>query len=522
MEETFFKLPTSPEAFGVKLPAANLRRIDFTALEFDNIVRAAVEYIKTYYPDAFNDFVDNNGIIMLVDLIAFIGSTIAERGDVLVQESFLPTSFSEEAVANHLALIDEQINAATPATVDVEVSVPTPLSTTLNVLAGTTFSLAGPDGNSLIYEIYKAPNNWTDSVSILPGKRGVIAFGIEGKFETPYEAISSGGPDQEIDILNDKNILDEPIFVDVTTTNITIRWTRVDVIERSKPEDNVYEIVRIEGGIKIKFGDDVAGKAPLSGESIKVTYRTGGGTRGRIGSGRINESKPIQPEPPASAPVQVTFKNNNPSVGGYDREALDAAKKRAPKEAATLNAAVSGSDYAQLATGFSHPVYGSVLKAVATVRTSINANIVEVYALVEGAEEPVKPSVGLKKGLKTYLEEKNVITDEVNVLDGAIKRVDVNANIVMSRNIDAAIVKSRVETAIDNFFGVANWEMGEELYLSDLYSAIQQIDGVKFVAIFSPVDDILKTNKLAAIDEDGIGENELIILGEKQLRFYFE
>jgi len=522
MQETFFDLPNTPEAFGVKLPEASLRRINFSALEFNNLIRACVEYIRTYYPDQFNDWVENNGIVMLMDLVAYVGSIISERADVLVEESFLPTSFTEEAVANHLSLINEAINPATPATVDVEVSVTSALPTSLNVPAGTTFNLTGPDEQALTYEIYRAPDNWTDSIQILPGKRGIVAFGIEGRFETPYEVVSSGGPNQEITITSDGNILDSPIFVDIITNNVTTRWNRVDVVERSGPEDEVYEVVRLENGIKIKFGDDIAGKAPLSGETIRTTYRVGGGIRGRIGSNRINESRPINPEPPASAAVEVTFRNTNPSSGGEDRETLNNAKKRAPRESATLNAAVSGSDYAEMASGFSHPVYGAVLKSVAAVRTSLNANIVEVYVLAEGAEGPVKPSAGLKQGLVSYLEEINVITDEVRVMDGEIKRIDINANIVMSRNSDASVVKNNVEDAIDNFFDVANFELGEELYLSDVYNVIQQVDGVKFVTIFSPTDDILKTNQLADPAAFGVGENELIVLGEKQLRFYFE
>jgi len=522
LEETFFQLPTSPEEFGVKLPTADLRRINFTALEFDTIVRAAVEYIKTYYPGQFNDFVENNGIVMMIDLIAFIGSAIAERGDVLVQESFLPTSFSEEAVSNHLNLINEELRRATSAVVDIEVSVASPLPTAINIPAGIAFNLTGADGDLLTFELFRAPDNWTDPIQIPPGKRGVVAYGIEGMFETPVVAISAGGPNQTIDVLNDKNILDSPTLVDVRSGASTSRWERVSIIERANPNDEVYEVRTIEGGVRFVFGDDIAGKALLAGEEITITYRTGGGSRGQIGSNRINESRPIQPEPPASATVEVTFRNLNPSTGGLDAETLDDAKKRAPRQAATLGAAVSGSDYAELASGYSHPVFGSVQKAIAAVKTSLNANVVELYILAVGESEPVKPSVGLKNGLKTYLEETNVITDEVRVEDGALKRVDVTANVIMSRNSDAALVKDQVDTAIDNFFANTNFDMGQEFYLSDLYSTIQSIDGVKMAAIFTPTDDILATDKLAGEDERGVGVNELIILGQKQLNFYYE
>ncbi len=68
MADTLFNLPDSPEEFGVVLPPADLRRIDFSALDFPTLRRVVIEYIKTYYPDRFNDFSTNNGIIMLTEI----------------------------------------------------------------------------------------------------------------------------------------------------------------------------------------------------------------------------------------------------------------------------------------------------------------------------------------------------------------------------------------------------------------------------------------------------------------------
>jgi len=521
-EETFFDLPNVPDDFGVKLPTADLRRIQFTALDYDTLLRAAIEYIRTYYPTQFNDFVDNNGIIMLVDLLSFLGSIISERGEVLAQESFLPSTFTREATSSHLKIINEALRAATSAVVDVEVSVPSPLPTTLQIPAGTLFNLTGADGKLLTYEIYRAPDNWVDPIQVLPTKRGVVAFGIEGKFDTPKVVVSAGGANQTIDIISDQNVLSAPIFVDVKSGAVTRRWTQIAVIERAGPEDEVFEVIRIEKGIKVLFGDDRAGRALISGEEITTTYRIGGGSRGRIGSGRINESRPFQPDPPASAPVEVTFRNLRPSQGGLDEENIEDAKKRAPRESATLNAAVSGPDYAQKASGYSHPVFGSVLKSVATVRTSLNANIVEMYVLADGEDGPVKPSLGLKNGLSVFLEEINAPTDEVRVLDGEIKRIRLEMDVIMDKDADAPVVKDQVETAIANFFNPKNFELGKELYLDDITTPVKMIDGVKFTRVFDPADDILKTNKLADPAAFGIGLNEMIVLGEQQIRFYFE
>ena len=261
----------------------------------------------------------------------------------------------------------------------------------------------------------------------------------------------------------------------------------------------------------------------MAGQTITVKYRNGGGIRGRIGAGIINESRPISPQPPFTAAVDVTFRNLTASSGGTETESLADAKRRAPREFATHGNAVTDSDYAHICSQFSHPVFGSVLKAVATIRTSLNANLVETYVLAQGpGNVPVAPSAGLKKGLITYLEERNVLTDEVRVMDGAIKPIDVQANVVMASNADAGTVKEQVNAVVNDFFGINNFDIGQGLYYSQLLAAMQRVDGVQFVDLFKPSDDVLPTKKIADPKNPGIGFNELITIGSKEIRFYFE
>lgn len=550
MTETVFNLPTEPQEFGIILPPAELRRINFSALDFVTLRRALVEYIKTYFPNDFNDFVASNGAIMFMELTAAVGNILSERSDILVDESFLPTAQTKEAVINHLTLINQQIQRATPAVVDIEVTINSAAQTQLSLPSGLRFNLVGADGLPLVYELYRAPNDFTSNIVIPPSKRGVIAFGIEGSFGDPVIVESAGGPDQEIEIL-DVNVLDNPIFVDVATGDSTTSYTRVTSIERYNSNDEVFEVRFLEDRAKIVFGDDVAGKAPLAGQTITVRYRTGGGIRGRIGTNTINETRPIVPVAPASAPVEVLFRNPSPSSGGTDEESLEAAKARAPKDAATLNSATTGEDYAQLSSTFAHPVFGSVLKAVAVLRTGvenaasiaqmvrsaasidaavaildanfINRNIVELYVLAEGPDGiPVKPSAGLKQGLTQFFSEISVLTDEIRVLDGDIKSVNFRANVIMSRTSDAGTIRESVNKVVNDFFATENFDMGQALYISKLYEAIQSVPGVKFVKIFEPADDILPTKELSESGSIGVGFNELITLGEKNILFFFE
>jgi len=520
---TLFRLPISPDDFGVLLPPADLRRIRFSALDFTAARRAIIEYIKSYYPNDFNDFVASNGVIMLMEIIAAETAKLALRGDLLISEAFMPTCQTEEALANHLALINQSIRRQTSATVDIQITVVNPVLTNIEIPAGTKLTATGPDNKQVIYEVYAAPGDFSSKIILPAGKRGVIAFGIEGQFASPQSFTSSGGSFQTFDII-DETMLTSPVLVTVTTADVSEDWRVVNQpIELYGPTDKVVEVNFLGNKATLRFGDDNTGKALLSGQVVSVRYRSGGGVRGRIGTGTLNQSWQLTPLPPANAPVQVSFTNPIPSTGGTDKETLTQAKKRAPRDFAVRSAIVTADDYAQAASSFSHPVFGTVAKAVATLRSSLNANLIEIYCLALGADgELVTPSAGLKRGLTTFMEDLNVLTDQVNVLDGAIKPVNVTMNVVVSKNADATVIKSRVEKTISDFFDTSNWQMGEPFYLSNLVELIEGIDGVAYVDLFEPADNILPTRALGVAGSPGVGFNELIVEGERTIRYYYE
>jgi hypothetical protein len=522
-EEILFKLPTEPDEFGVVLPASNLRRLDFSGLDYDTARRAIIEYIQTYFPEEFNDFVASNGIIMIMEIVAGVTSKLSLRADLLANESFLPTAISEEAVINHLALINQRIKRQTPATTDIECAVDNPLFTDLRIPAGTQFTAIGSDEQQIIYEIYRAPGDWFGDIIIPAGKRGVIAWGIEGQFLAPFNELSAGGANQRYTIIAN-DVLESPLFCTVTVGNISEEWRVItEPLARYGPNDKVVEANFFSNRVVFTFGDDVTGKSPIAGSNISFRYRTGGGKRGRIGVNQIDAFRQLQPNPPANAAVLVRFRNITPSVGGTDSESVASAKKRAPRDFAVQRSIVTSTDYVQSASSFSHPVYGTVSKAVAVVRTSLNTNRIEIYVLAEGPDDtPVAPSAGLKTGLATYISSLNVLTDHVVILDGVLRPVDIDMNVVIDRNSDASIVKVRVENAIDEFFNISNWDMGEPFYISNFIEAIESIDGVTYVDLFSPSDNILQSGKLSSErDSSSIGINELIIEGQRTTNYYY-
>jgi hypothetical protein len=57
-----------------------------------------IDYIRTYYPEDFNDFIESSEYIALIDLIAFLGQSLAFRVDLNSRENFLETAERRDSV----------------------------------------------------------------------------------------------------------------------------------------------------------------------------------------------------------------------------------------------------------------------------------------------------------------------------------------------------------------------------------------------------------------------------------------
>ena len=309
--------------------------------------------------------------------------------------------------------------------------------------------------------------------------------------------------------------------------NVASFYTPIfDPIERYGPNDSVAEVTVSSTGITIQFGDDITGRSPKIGSVITVTYRKGGGIRGRIGAFVLDTMKQMRANPPASAPVSVRFRNITAAVGGTDRESLADAKRRAPKDYALQRSIVTSADYAQAAKSFSHPAFGTVAKAVAGARIGLRASIVDLYILALGSNGLSSPSAGLKKGLETYVNSLNVMTDTVVIHDGSMKKVSLKANVILNRGAEASVVKEKTEAMITAYFDIANWEMGQSFYISSLVEAIQSVDGVLYVDVFSPANNILSEPTIASESSptavNRIGTNEIVVLDSRETNYYYE
>ena len=72
--------------------------IDYTAYDFDTLKQALVNYIQTYYPEDFNDYIESSEFIAIIELIAYLGTSLAFRTDLNSRENFIDTAQRRESI----------------------------------------------------------------------------------------------------------------------------------------------------------------------------------------------------------------------------------------------------------------------------------------------------------------------------------------------------------------------------------------------------------------------------------------
>lgn len=84
------------------------REIDFQAYDFQTIRRTMIDYLRTYYPEDFNDYIESSEYIALIDLIAYIAQSLSFRADLNARENFLETAERRDSILRIAKMLNYQ------------------------------------------------------------------------------------------------------------------------------------------------------------------------------------------------------------------------------------------------------------------------------------------------------------------------------------------------------------------------------------------------------------------------------
>ena len=84
------------------------REIDFQAYDFQTIRKTMIDYLRTYYPEDFNDYIESSEYIALIDLIAYIAQSLSFRADLNARENFLETAERRDSILRIAKMLNYQ------------------------------------------------------------------------------------------------------------------------------------------------------------------------------------------------------------------------------------------------------------------------------------------------------------------------------------------------------------------------------------------------------------------------------
>jgi hypothetical protein len=133
---------------------------DFQAYDFETIRKVMVDYLRTYYAEDYNDFIESSEFIALLDLIAFQAQSLAFRTDLNARENFLDTAERKDSILRLVKQLNYNPNRNKAANGILKVQ---SISTTESVIDYTSTNLAQ---TSIVWNDPSNPN-WASQFSLV-------------------------------------------------------------------------------------------------------------------------------------------------------------------------------------------------------------------------------------------------------------------------------------------------------------------------------------------------------------------
>jgi len=73
-------------------------QVNFQAYDFDSVRNALVDYVRTNYPENFNDYIESSEFIAIIEMLAYLSQSLAFRMDLNSRENFLETAERRDSV----------------------------------------------------------------------------------------------------------------------------------------------------------------------------------------------------------------------------------------------------------------------------------------------------------------------------------------------------------------------------------------------------------------------------------------
>ncbi len=246
------------------------------------------------------------------------------------------------------------------------------------------------------------------------------------------------------------------------------------------------------------------GETPTANTTMFVKYRVGGGSDTNIGVnlltnvGLANVSV-IGSNQQINNAVKNSLTVNNafPALGGRDIPSVDEVRNMVRYNFASQNRAVTIKDYqsriSQMPGKFGVPFRCGVFE---------ERNKINVYVLgLDGDSNLTNASTSvLKDNISTYLADYRMLNDYVTITDGKVINLGFEIDLYIDKQVTQSQVISQVITDVQNYMDINKYQMGDNIYISNLIKEINDVGGVINVIdlrVYNKVGGVYSLNEIS-------------------------
>lgn len=223
----------------------SFKDVNFQAYDFDSLKQALINYIQIHYPEDFNDYIESSEFIAIVELLAYLGTSLAFRMDLNSRENFMDTAERRDSIIRLARMINYQPKR--------------------NIAANGLFKLTGIQTTEPVTDsqdrdlnnqtvFWNDPNNadsYDNFITILNA-----ALNTTNQFGRPYKSGTIGNiPTDLYQINNVKRVeIAYPISINVNNTTLPFEVINSDFTDGATfterapdPNDSFHIIYRNDG-----------------------------------------------------------------------------------------------------------------------------------------------------------------------------------------------------------------------------------------------------------------------------------
>jgi len=490
------------------------RKISYTTRDYQGIRTELLNYVRTYYPELIQDFNDARPSVSLVDFSITVpafgdaedqrylgtlarGSQVSGAGIVFenIYDVDFTSPYNAQGFPNRLKIPNFNAN-----NVLVNYTI-TKRELVVNGITKVFKRVITPNDVKPFFELFLPEKNVLGITSVLL-KSGTDYTNIP----TTAEFLGVANKWYEVDALaEDRVFIEDPTKVSdqpgikvgryIQTQNRFISEYTPEGFKKltfgggtNTAQDALNQFTTLGATIDLqRYSNNLSlGSALTPNSTLFVQYRVGGGLGTNLGTNVITQIGTVSffvngPSELTNSSVVNSLRCNNvtAAIGGAGLPSLEEIRNYVSFNFSAQKRAVTVQDYESIIRNMP-----SEFGAPAKVSVTENDNKILIQLLSYDTSGKLTNIVSntLKQNVATYLSNYRMMNDYISIFTAEVIDLSIEVSIVLTSAQNSGQVIADVVDRISTYFNPQVRELGQNVYLSEIQSIVQNQNGVLTVA----------------------------------------